>query len=143
MIREVELNLFVPSSELLVRLASGDRPLGVPAGPPRIRVLRETFFDTDDQVLRRRGMTCRLSEVAVVAPSNTAMVEMLQSASRPVVSMSTPTMGWTRFPLPTAPGWQSFGAISSRVTTSPRRSSASVAAVSRVSPWAMPAPRRR
>ena len=40
MIREVELNLFVPSSELLVRLASGEKPLGVPAGPPRIRVIQ-------------------------------------------------------------------------------------------------------
>ncbi len=69
MIREVELNLFVPSSELLVRLASGDKPLGVPAGPPRIRVLRETFFDTDDQVLRQRGMTCRLSQGEGEAPS--------------------------------------------------------------------------
>ena len=69
MIKEVELNLFVPSSELLVRLASGNRPLGVPAGPPRIRVLRETYFDTEDQVLRKRGMTCRLSQGEGQAPS--------------------------------------------------------------------------
>lgn len=62
MIREVELNLFVPSSELLVRLASGERPLGVKAGPPRIRVLRETYFDTPDQALRSRGMTCKLRQ---------------------------------------------------------------------------------
>lgn len=69
MIREVELNLFVPSSELLVRLASGEKPLGVPAGPPRIRVIRETFFDTKDEVLRQRGMTCRLSQGEGQSPS--------------------------------------------------------------------------
>ncbi len=63
MIRETELNLFVPSPELLVRLASGDRPLGVRAGPPRIKSIRETFFDTPDQTLRRRGMTCKLRQV--------------------------------------------------------------------------------
>jgi hypothetical protein len=62
MIREIELNLLVPSSELLVRLASGERPLGVNAGPPRIRLLRETYFDTPDQSLRRRGMTCKLRQ---------------------------------------------------------------------------------
>lgn len=62
MIRETELNLFVPSPELLVRLASGERPLGVKAGPPRIRNLRETYFDTLDQALRRRGMTCKLRQ---------------------------------------------------------------------------------
>jgi hypothetical protein len=62
MIRETELNLFVPSPELLVRLASGERPLGVRAGPPRIRNLRETYFDTPDQALRRRGMTCKLRQ---------------------------------------------------------------------------------
>lgn len=69
MIHEVELNLFVPSSELLVRLASGDRPLGVKAGPPRIRVLRETYFDTADQALRRRGMTCKLRQGEGEEPS--------------------------------------------------------------------------
>lgn len=69
MIREVELNLFVPSSELLVRLASGERPLGVKAGPPRIRVLRETYFDTADQALRRRGMTCKLRQGEGEEPS--------------------------------------------------------------------------
>ena len=63
MIRETELNLFVPSPELLVRLASGDRPLGIRAGPPHIKSLRETFFDTPDQALRRRGMTCKLRQV--------------------------------------------------------------------------------
>jgi len=63
MIRETELSLFVPSPELLVRLASGDRPLGVRAGPPRIKAIRETFFDTSDQALRRRGMTCKLRQV--------------------------------------------------------------------------------
>lgn len=63
MIRETELNLLVPSPELLVRLASGERPLGVRAGPPRIRSIRETFFDTPDQTLRRRGMTCKLRQV--------------------------------------------------------------------------------
>lgn len=62
MIQETELNLFVPSPELLVRLASGDRPLGINASPPRIRVLRETYFDTADQALRRRGMTCKLRQ---------------------------------------------------------------------------------
>jgi hypothetical protein len=69
MIRETELNLFVPSPELLVRLASGDRPLGVRAGPPRIKSLRETFFDTPDQTLRRRGMTCKLRQVEGEEPS--------------------------------------------------------------------------
>jgi hypothetical protein len=62
MIRETELNIFVPSPELLVLLASGERPLGVRAGPPRIRSLRETYFDTPDQALRRRGMTCKLRQ---------------------------------------------------------------------------------
>ncbi len=69
MIRETELNLFVPSPELLVRLASGDRPLGIRAGPPRIKSLRETFFDTPDQTLRRRGMTCKLRQVEGEDPS--------------------------------------------------------------------------
>jgi len=69
MIQETELNLFVPSPELLVRLASGDRPLGVRAGPPRIKALRETFFDTPDQTLRRRGMTCKLRQVEGEEPS--------------------------------------------------------------------------
>ena len=69
MIRETELNLFVPAPELLVRLASGDRPLGVRAGPPRIKALRETFFDTSDQTLRRRGMTCKLRQVEGEDPS--------------------------------------------------------------------------
>lgn len=69
MIREVELNLLVPSPELLVRLASGERPLGVRAGPPRIRVLRETYFDTRDQALRHRGMTCKLRQGEGEEPS--------------------------------------------------------------------------
>jgi hypothetical protein len=68
-IRETELNLFVPSPELLVRLASGDKPLGIRAGPPRIKSLRETFFDTPDQTLRRRGMTCKLRQVDGEDPS--------------------------------------------------------------------------
>jgi hypothetical protein len=69
MIRETELNLFVPSPELLVKLASGDRPLGVRAGPPRVKSIRETFFDTRDQTLRRRGMTCKLRQVEGEGPS--------------------------------------------------------------------------
>ena len=69
MIRETELNLFVPSPELLVRLASGERPFGVRAGPPRIKALRETFFDTTDHALRRRGMTCKLRQVEGEEPS--------------------------------------------------------------------------
>jgi hypothetical protein len=69
MIRETELNLFVPSPELLVRLASGERPLGVRAGPPRIRVLRETYFDTPELALRQRGMTCKLRQGEGEAPS--------------------------------------------------------------------------
>ncbi len=62
MIRETELNLLVPSPELLVRLASGDEPLGLRAGPPHIRMIRETYFDTPDDTLRRRGMTCKLRQ---------------------------------------------------------------------------------
>lgn len=62
MIRETELNLLVPSPELLVRLASQDKPLGISAGPPRIRFLRETYFDTPEETLRRRGMTCKLRQ---------------------------------------------------------------------------------
>jgi hypothetical protein len=62
MIRETELNIFVPSPELLVLLASGERPLGVRAGPPRIRSIWETYFDTPDEALRRRGMTCKLRQ---------------------------------------------------------------------------------
>jgi hypothetical protein len=62
MIQETELNLFVPSPELLVRLASGNRPLGISAGPPRIRLLRETYFDTPEGALRRRAMTCKLKQ---------------------------------------------------------------------------------
>ncbi len=69
MIHETELNLFVPSQELLVRLASKERPLGVRAGPPRIMSFRETFFDTADQTLRRRGMTCTLRQVEGEEPS--------------------------------------------------------------------------
>jgi hypothetical protein len=69
MIQEVELNLLVPSSEQLVRMASGERPLGVDAGPPRIRLLRETYFDTPDQTLRRRGMTCKLRQGEGEEPS--------------------------------------------------------------------------
>lgn len=69
MIQETELNLFVPSPELLVRLASGDRPMGVAASPPRIRVLRETYFDTDDGSLRRRAMTCKLKQGQGEEPS--------------------------------------------------------------------------
>lgn len=69
MIHETELNLFVPSQELLVRLASHERPLGVRAGPPRIMSFRETFFDTADQTLRRRGMTCTLRQVEGEEPS--------------------------------------------------------------------------
>ena len=69
MIQETELNLLVPSPELLVRLASGERPLGIRAGPPRIKPLRETFFDTPDQALRRRGMTCKLRQVEGEEPS--------------------------------------------------------------------------
>ena len=69
MIRETELNLFVPSPELLVRLASGNTPLGVRASPPRIKVLRETFFDTPDLFLRTRGMTCKLRQVEGERPS--------------------------------------------------------------------------
>jgi hypothetical protein len=69
MIRETELNLFVPSQELLVRLASEERPLGVRAGPPRIMSIRETYFDTADQTLRRRGMTCSLRQVSGDEPS--------------------------------------------------------------------------
>ena len=69
MIRETELNLFVPSPELLIRLASGDRPSGIRAGPPRIKSIRETFFDTPDQSLRRRGMTCKLRQVQGEEPS--------------------------------------------------------------------------
>jgi hypothetical protein len=61
-IKETELNLFVPAPELLVRLASGDHPLGISAGPPRIRLLRETYFDTKEETLRRRGMTCKLRQ---------------------------------------------------------------------------------
>jgi hypothetical protein len=62
-IQETELTLFVPSPELLVKLASGDHPLGLPAGPPHITVLRETYLDTEDHALRRRGMTCKLRQV--------------------------------------------------------------------------------
>ena len=67
-IRETELNLLVPSPELLVRLASQDRPMGISAGPPRIRFLRETYFDTADQALRKRGMTCKLRQSQGEAP---------------------------------------------------------------------------
>ncbi len=62
MIRETDLSLFVPSPELLIRLASGEAILGVRVGPPRIRVFRETYFDTPEQALRRRGMTCKLRQ---------------------------------------------------------------------------------
>jgi hypothetical protein len=69
MIQETELSLYVPSPELIVRLASGDKPLGVRAGPPRIRSIRETFFDTPDHVLRTRGMTCQLRQVEGEEPA--------------------------------------------------------------------------
>lgn len=69
MIQETELNLYVPSPELIVRLASGDKPLGVRAGPPRIKSIRETFFDTRDHALRSRGMTCKLRQVEGEEPS--------------------------------------------------------------------------
>jgi len=69
MIRETELNLLVPSPDLLVRLASQDKPFGITAGPPRIRFLRETYFDTPEQALRRRGMTCKLRQGEGEEPS--------------------------------------------------------------------------
>lgn len=69
MIQETELNLFVPSPELLVRLASGERPLGIRAGPPRIRLIRETYFDTPEEALRQRGMTCKLKQGEGEEPS--------------------------------------------------------------------------
>lgn len=69
MIQETELSLFVPAPELLVRLASGEKPLGISAGPPHIWMLRETFFDTPDQALRRRGMTCKLKQGEDDGPS--------------------------------------------------------------------------
>lgn len=69
MIRETELNLLIPSPELLVRLASQDKPFGISAGPPRIRFLRETYFDTPEQALRRRGMTCKLRQGQGEIPS--------------------------------------------------------------------------
>jgi len=68
-IKETELNLFVPAPELLVRLASGDRPLGITAGAPRIRLFRETYFDTSEEALRRRGMTCKLRQGEGEEPS--------------------------------------------------------------------------
>ncbi|MGD2121348.1 MAG: hypothetical protein PVJ76_06375 [Gemmatimonadota bacterium] len=43
--------------------------MGIRAGPPRIKSLRETFFDTPDQTLRRRGMTCKLRQVEGEEPS--------------------------------------------------------------------------
>jgi len=88
MIRETELSLFVPSPELIVRLASGDRPLGVRAGPPRIKAIRETFFDTDDHALRRRSMSCVLRQVegeepaVVVTLGETPDAEGITSRSR-------------------------------------------------------------
>ena len=69
MIRETELNLLVPSPELMVRLASQDKPLGISAGPPRIRFLRETYFDTGTGALRKRGMTCKLRQGQGEEPS--------------------------------------------------------------------------
>ena len=70
MIRETELNLFVPSPELLVRLASGERPLGVRAGPPRIRVLRETYFDTPGFQVQFNVVDSDMLRDAQVNPEN-------------------------------------------------------------------------
>lgn len=54
------LTLCVPSVTALERLAAEARPGGASAGPPEVRLLRDTYFDTSDGALRERRMTLRL-----------------------------------------------------------------------------------
>ncbi|MEJ2207046.1 MAG: polyphosphate kinase 1 [Gemmatimonadota bacterium] len=53
------LNLPVDDEQLLERLATAPRPLGMSGGTPHYQLLRETFFDTADGLLRDRRMTLR------------------------------------------------------------------------------------
>ncbi len=45
------LSFPVASEELLEAMASAARPLGMSAGQPEYRLLRETYFDTPDGAL--------------------------------------------------------------------------------------------
>jgi polyphosphate kinase len=53
------LNLPVSDEELLEKLATSPRPLGMAGGVHQYQILRETFFDTSDSLLRDRRMTLR------------------------------------------------------------------------------------
>jgi polyphosphate kinase len=53
------LNLPVDDEQLLERLASAPRPLGMAGGAHHYQVLRETFYDTSDGLLRDRRMALR------------------------------------------------------------------------------------
>ena len=48
------------SAEQRVALAAAPLPLGIAAGQPRRSAHRDLYFDTPDDALRRRGITCRL-----------------------------------------------------------------------------------
>ncbi|MEO7455695.1 MAG: polyphosphate kinase 1 [Gemmatimonadaceae bacterium] len=48
------------STEQRLALASAPLPLGIVATEPRRSAHRDLYFDTDDESLRRRGITCRL-----------------------------------------------------------------------------------
>ena len=67
--RETELNVLLPSRELLVKLVGEDRPLGLRASKPKKKVLLEIFFDTPEGSLREQGMTCRLCQVEGELPA--------------------------------------------------------------------------
>jgi polyphosphate kinase len=54
------LSFPVASEDLLEAMASTTRPVGMRAGQTGYRLLRETYFDTPDGVLRERRMTLRL-----------------------------------------------------------------------------------
>ena len=67
--RETELNVLLPSRELLVKLVAENRPLGLRASAPKKRVLLEIFFDTPEGSLREQGMTCRLCQIEGELPA--------------------------------------------------------------------------
>jgi len=48
-----------PSLDLLNRMVADELPLGLQSGPVELSFQRDTYFDSPDWTLRRRGVTCR------------------------------------------------------------------------------------
>ena len=55
-----EVRFEVPSLEALTRLTTDPLPLGLRAQPAQRTLQRDTYFDTPDGELKRRGIMCRL-----------------------------------------------------------------------------------